>query len=261
MTAAGRRFASYVRAYARGAARVTREKNLENSWVKLVIPVVKLLPTERSTTERNAPEDTMSYDTLVAEVTARPNGPTKKQIDFLFKLAGERVDVKLGSDGEERIENAAAWLENGATGKQTSNAIAHLLKQPIDEREVAVPVQRGAVQPQPKVVDPGLTPGVYDVDGHVYVVKFNREKTRMYAKHIVELASSDRLNAEGERINIDFVYEAGAIYTIKPEHRMSFDDAKVLTIRYGRCINCGRTLKAGKSVEQGIGPVCRKQFA
>lgn len=200
----------------------------------------------------------MSYDTLVAEATARPDGPTKKQIDWALKLAGERLDVKLGSDGEERIENLAAWVENGATKRDVSAAIAWLLKQPIDTREVTTPASSGTTSP--REVDSALTPGVYDVDGHVYVVKPNQAKTRLYAKRLVEIAT-DRLNAEGDMVQIEFVYEPGAIFTIKPEHKMSYDDAKMLTIRYGRCIVCNRRLKAGKSVEQGIGPVCRKSFA
>lgn len=199
----------------------------------------------------------MSYDTLVAEATARPNGPSKKQIDWVLKLAGERRDDKIGSDGEERIENVAARIENGATKQQVSVWISHLLRMPVDTREVQLPTPR---QSGTKEVDPDLTPGVYDVNGHVYVVKPNKEKTRLYAKRLVEIAS-DRLNANGDMVQIEFVYEAGAIFDIKPKHKMSYDDAKILTIRYGRCIVCGRVLSAGKSVEQGIGPVCRKLFA
>lgn len=204
----------------------------------------------------------MSYDTLVAEAATRPDGPTEKQINFVLKLAGERRDDRIGSDGEERMENVAARIENGATKRDVSKWISHLLSMPVDTRKVVqVPAPRTSdvSLAQAKVVDPDLTPGVYDVDGHVYVVKFNKEHTRLYAKHIVE--SPERLNANGDLVDIDFVYEAGAIFKIKPEHKMALEDAKVLTIRYGRCIVCGRRLKAGKSVEQGIGPVCIKSFA
>lgn len=201
----------------------------------------------------------MSYDTLIAEATARPNGPTKKQIDWVLKLAGERRFDRIGSDGEERIENVAALIENGATKQNVSRMIADLLKQPVDTRELDYPAATIPTQRDVKEVHPDLTPGVYDVDGHVYVVKSNQSKTRLYAKHIVE--SPERLNANGELVDIDFVYSPGAIFDIKPEHKMALEDAKVLTIRYGRCIVCGRRLKAGKSVEQGIGPVCIKSFA
>jgi hypothetical protein len=197
----------------------------------------------------------MSYAELVAEATARPNGPSEKQINFVLKLAGERRDDAIGSDGEERIENVAARIENGATRQQVSTWISHLLRMPVDTREVQLPQQREA-----KKVDPALTPGVYDVDGHVYVVKPNRAKTGLYANRLVEIAG-ERLNEENTLVNIEFVYAPGAIFDIKPEQKMSLEDAKWLTIRYGRCIVCGRRLKAGKSVEQGIGPVCIKSFA
>lgn len=202
----------------------------------------------------------MSYDTLVADATARPNGPTKKQIDWVLKLASERRDDRIGLHGEERIENVAARIENGATKQDVSRWISALLKMPVDEREVQIPTPRqsdGAQQP--KTVDATLTPGVYDVDGHVYIVKANREKTRLYAKRLVEIAG-ERLTESDELVKIDFVYDPGAIFNVKPEQKMDFERAKALTIRYGRCINCGRHLTAGKSVERGIGPVCRKSF-
>jgi len=51
-------------------------------------------------------------------------------------------------------------------------------------------------------------------------------------------------------------YAAGAIRSIRPEHRMSIERAKELSIKFARCIRCGAALTADKSVEQGIGPIC-----
>jgi Family of unknown function (DUF6011) len=51
-------------------------------------------------------------------------------------------------------------------------------------------------------------------------------------------------------------YAAGAIRYIRPEHRMSIERAKELSIKFARCIRCGAALTADKSVEQGIGPIC-----
>ena len=197
----------------------------------------------------------MSYATLVAEATARPDGPSRKQIDWVLKLAGERRDDRIGSDGEERISNVAARIENGATKREVSRWISHLLTLPVDQREVQAPAPREA-----KEVDSGVTPGVYDVDVHVYVVKPNGAGTRLYAKRLVE-TRNDRYTESGDMLKIEFVYESGAIFTIKPEHRMDIQRAEALTIRYGHCIVCGRKLRAGQSVKRGIGPVCRKLFA
>jgi len=101
--------------------------------------------------------------------------------------------------------------------------------------------------------------GVYELPtGEIYVVKPNRAKTRLYAKKLVE--TTERLTKQGKRVDFDFVYERGAIYKLKPQHKMFIERAKRLMIRYGRCIVCGRRLKVAKSVERGIGPVCIKYF-
>lgn len=110
--------------------------------------------------------------------------------------------------------------------------------------------------------DPSLTlkPGVYELPtGEIYIVKPNREHTRVYAKRLVE-TPSERLTEAGEYVDFDFVYEPGAIFRLRPEDQMSVDRAKQLMIRYGKCIVCGARLKVAQSVERGIGPVCVKYF-
>lgn len=106
-----------------------------------------------------------------------------------------------------------------------------------------------------------LTIGVYEIPttGEIYVVKPNQEKTRLYAKKLVE-APSERVTETGKHVDFDFVYEKGAIYKLRPEFKMTLERGKELMIRYGRCIVCGRTLKKAESVERGIGPVCIKFF-
>lgn len=117
---------------------------------------------------------------------------------------------------------------------------------------LGVPRQQG----KPAVTEPG----VYEKDGVVYVVKFNKEKTSLYAKRIREL-NSTRITEAGTVVEIEFDYVAGAVYKLAPEDKMPLDKAKEYTIRYGRCIVCGRFLKKAESVERGIGPVCIKSFS
>lgn len=108
--------------------------------------------------------------------------------------------------------------------------------------------------------EPVTEVGVYERDGQVYVVKPNREKTRLYAKRLIEI-NAERLTEAGEVVEIEFEYAPGAIFELTPADKMDLERAKALTIRYGRCIVCGRKLKAAKSVERAIGPVCIKSFA
>ena len=94
----------------------------------------------------------------------------------------------------------------------------------------------------------GLEPAIYLVDGAVYKVqRAVHGSGRLYAK---------RLNPE----TAQFVYEAGAIHKIRPEHRMTLEQAKEFGAIYGICCSCGATLTDEKSIEAGIGPWCAKKF-
>ena len=105
-----------------------------------------------------------------------------------------------------------------------------------------------------------LTPGVYQTVEGIFIVKPTQDRQRVYAKRMV-IVTGDRLTASGERKRIDFEYAPGAVYRIRPEDRMPAEEAKRLTVLYGHCIVCGRFLKAGESVERGIGPVCYKYLS
>jgi hypothetical protein len=113
----------------------------------------------------------------------------------------------------------------------------------------------------PAPVVPAEVPsiGIYRHDGVIYQVKFNKAKTGVYAKRLVEIGGQ-RLTETGWVKNIDFEYAAGAINLISPDEKLPFEEAKELSIRYGRCLVCGRHLKDAHSVAEGIGPVCRKTF-
>jgi len=121
------------------------------------------------------------------------------------------------------------------------------------------PYTDAPADPAPAASTPIESPGVFKYGADVYIVKPNRQKTRLYAKRMVE--STTRLNDEGEAADVDFEYCKGAMAFLREEHRMSVEEGKALTIRYSRCICCGRRLKVKTSVERGIGPVCIKYFA
>lgn len=53
-----------------------------------------------------------------------------------------------------------------------------------------------------------------------------------------------------------FDYVPGLIRRLRPEHRMTVEEAGAFGLLYGRCIVCGRTLTDEKSIAAGIGPVC-----
>lgn len=93
---------------------------------------------------------------------------------------------------------------------------------------------------------PVETMGVYEMGGKVYVVKPNREKTRLYAK-VWE--------------NGSLAYAPGVIFRLHPCHKVSRERGEELSVQIGACCVCGRTLTAAKSVKAGIGPVCGAAFS
>jgi len=113
--------------------------------------------------------------------------------------------------------------------------------------------------------DPVTEVGVYETpDGDIYQVKSftpnGEDKEVLYARKMVEIGT-ERLNENEVRVKIEFVKERGAVYRLKASWKMSYERAKELTLKYRRCMVCGRRLKAADSVEQGIGPVCIKTFS
>jgi len=165
--------------------------------------------------------------------------PTDKQLAYIRSLCEQR-DVTY----ENMVERF------GTRGALSGNDAAHAINWLMDQ-----PTVRSVQQTQSGELDPG----VYQLPtGEIYVLKWNRERTRTYAKKLTE--STERVTEGGEHVKFDFVYEAGAKYKLKEEHLMPLERAKPLMIKYSRCIACGRHLKRAKSVEAGIGPVCVNMF-
>jgi hypothetical protein len=104
------------------------------------------------------------------------------------------------------------------------------------------------------------TVGVYRHHGAIYVVKPSRtNKGRVYACELVE--SPPRITEAGTVIPFELQFRPGVIYDLTEAERMPLAEAKEITVRYGRRFVCGTALKAAKSVDRGIGPVCAKYFA
>lgn len=173
--------------------------------------------------------------------------PTAPQDGLIRRLLVERQMPTMGADTEARLETYAGYVARGLSSDGASRLIKALLAQPRD------------CQPAQHDAPAKLEPGVYELDGEVFVVKPNRNGTRLYAKRLVEITGERRTEADTV-VQIEFEYASGVIYKLQPEHKMPYERARELTIRYGRCIACGRQLKAKTSVDAGIGPVCRTKF-
>src|SRR5687768_7223256 len=162
---------------------------------------------------------------------------------YARSLLSEREYPEYGDTSEKRVAEFDERLHGREIDKfELMNLIDYLKVAPLDTQS-------------------GLPIGVYRRNGEVFVVKFNQRKTNKYVKKLVELTgSARRLNAEDEHVPIEFEYAPGVLAQLRPEDQLSLEEAKPLIIRYGRCLFCGLRLKAAKSVERSVGPVCIKRY-
>lgn len=154
----------------------------------------------------------------------------------VFKRDGSTTEVVLGT-----FQASDRW---GSTWSLAPRRQEQRQERQDDEEEGLTPITE---------------PGAFRFGGEVYVVRPTKDGERLYAKRVVEI-QGDRLNELDEVVQIELEYQRGAMAFLREEHRLSEEEGKALSLRYGRCIICGRRLKAAQSVEAGIGPVCRTRF-
>jgi hypothetical protein len=204
-----------------------------------------------------------------------PNAPATRgpgqQVPTIVSL----LDTRVISEGF-RTRCFAKINDGSLTMKEASDAISYLLKQP--KRPDAQPYRprpaaanRGDAYRQQRsqgyvnaatVSNPTMQgeikvkPGVFErPDGNIYVVKPNRQGSRLYAKRMIQI-SAERLNLLGNEVKFEFEYDKGAIFGLDESMRLPEDRVQELCLKYGRCIMCNRPLKAAQSVKRMIGPVC-----
>lgn len=93
-----------------------------------------------------------------------------------------------------------------------------------------------------------LEDGMYVLDGVIYKVQHAVHGSgRQYAKRLVA-------GSPGERAS--FEYAPGVVRKLRPEHRMTMDQAKEWGALYGTCVRCGRVLTREDSIERMMGSTC-----
>lgn len=169
--------------------------------------------------------------------------PTNPMDRYARSLLNERQYPDFGVNAAERLDEYQRRLDAKTLDKfELMGIIDYLKVAPLD-------------------TESGLPIGVYRHNGEIFIVKLNRAKTNKYVSRLVELTgSAERLNVEDERVKIDFEYAPGMLAKLRAEDQLSLEEAKPLIIRYGRCLFCGQFLKAAKSVERSVGPVCIKRY-
>lgn len=167
------------------------------------------------------------------------SAPTQKQLDYLRIL----LDDRECSDRERSVWED--YLQNPTTSQTkygVSTAIERLKGYPKRQKQSA-----GGIQ---------ITQdGMYRMDGAIFKVQVAVHGSGgLYAKRLV-MGDPDWDVADG-KATAKFEYAPGAVTRLRPEHRMSLEEAKEFGKLYGVCCVCGRTLTDEQSIADGIGPVC-----
>jgi hypothetical protein len=110
--------------------------------------------------------------------------------------------------------------------------------------------------------------GMYQLEGEIYKVTWNKYKTYKYAEKLVITEQYDEYDAETKtwtkKPKGKFYYAKGVINDLTSEYKMTaemakaFHDATKLKygVDYGFCCVCAKLLTVKKSIDAGIGPVC-----
>lgn len=78
---------------------------------------------------------------------------------------------------------------------------------------------------------------------------------KLYAKKLVQL--DEPTMVRGKEARFAFEMARGAIMSLKPEWKLTREDAKAFGDLYGCCMRCGTVLTDEESIETGLGRVCR----
>jgi hypothetical protein len=164
---------------------------------------------------------------------------TEPQVAFCQDLFRTREPLPDWADvepqkGQERI--------NDFTKKQAHEFIDRMKPQPWRKKV------------QNKIDD--VTEGMYKLpDGDIYKVQVAVHGSgQLYAKKL-EIETFTDVDGE-EKKEGKFVYQPNGMRRLRPEYKMSLEEAKKYGSLYGICCVCGRTLTNEESIADGIGPIC-----
>lgn len=179
---------------------------------------------------------TSSEDLLDLVPVDAPGGdPSPAQAALMRKLMDELRD--LDSEAAEAAEEYTARMAGRWTPGRDGNASRW-----IDRLLAKVKELRTARRPV------GIEDGMYVLDGTIYKVQHAVHGSgRQYAKKLLP-------NEPGEKAQ--FVYAPGVVSQLRPEHRMTIEQAKEWGALYGTCVRCGALLTAEDSIERMMGPIC-----
>jgi hypothetical protein len=195
-----------------------------------------------------------------------------RQIDNLLSIL---ASIPRPLNPELRVHLQDLWTRkmgkvDGSRNPAVDEAFtARLATMTYDEgRKLAARLQEMADGPAPAAPAPTtgealaeVTEGLYATpNGLIFKVQVAHHGSgQLYAKQLVEL-EEPRL-VRGKTATHGFVYVPGAIKRLRPEWKMSLEDAMAWGKLYGSCCRCGIILTEDSSIERGLGRICYGKLA
>lgn len=172
--------------------------------------------------------------------------PSAKQMDLINRLIGDlrKLDAGLADQADGYMAKMAGRWTLGRDGN-ASRWIDRLISK---VRELTV-AQRSAERSAPTATTETVEDGMYVLNGEIFKVQHAIHGSgKPYAKLFVPPA--------GPGLKATFVYTLGAIKNLRPEHRMTKEQARQYGKLTGTCVFCARVLTDERSIDAGYGEKC-----
>lgn len=173
---------------------------------------------------------------------------TDKQVAFLRKLLNER---QCPAEAAERLDKDlirhrdATQDSDLITFAKADASIKWFLKPGNAPMKVASEVL--SVWPHRDATP--ATVGVYRKDESIYIVlESTKNAGHTYAKKLV--VSPPRMTEAGEEVDFEYIRAPGMVYSLTEADRMTDYDLRDFLIKYRKCIKCGKSLFAAKTLQR-----------
>lgn len=174
--------------------------------------------------------------------------------DLLDLVPVTEPTVRMATDGQRRYMASLAserGVELDVTTVEFTQVDAVLAKLKATPRPVR-PVRPLAAPADRNGASADLEDGVYVLDGSIFMVK-HAISGRQYAS---KLQAAPEVGQAGE-----WVYQgAKPLALLRPEMRLTREQAQQYGAVYGCCVRCGRALTDPESIARSVGSTCWGKF-